>query len=104
MMLLLAFFARSPRLWMRMPQATEQKVQVLRVSVVAVSLNGRTEAARASPAKPKPRAPMLDAARPAPVSLISPRRVRTIAIHSRKSCTLGPRDDGRPNARGTESE
>jgi hypothetical protein len=35
-------------------QETCNKVQVLRVSVVAVNLNGRTEAARASPAAPNP--------------------------------------------------
>ena len=36
---------------------------MLRVSVVAVSLNGRTEAARASPAMPNPKAPTHDAAK-----------------------------------------
>src|SRR5271166_2370194 len=68
-----------------MPQATEQYVHVLRVSVVAVSLNGRTEAARASPAEPKPRAPTLDAASPAAVSFMKLRRFRSIATRSPNS-------------------
>src|SRR3954452_18726278 len=62
-----------------MPQATAQKVQVFRVSVPRVSLNGRTEAASASPAMPKPRAPMPDAARLAPLSLTNPRRLSSMA-------------------------
>ena len=70
---------------MRIPQATEQYVQVLRVSVAAVSLNGRTEAANASPAKPKPKASRVDAARVAPVSLTKPRRLKFIVTHSNKS-------------------
>src|ERR1700722_13695768 len=63
---------------MRMPQATEQYVHVLRVSLVADSLNGRTDAARASPAPPNPRAPILDAASAAPLSFTKPRRLSSI--------------------------
>jgi hypothetical protein len=58
-------------------------VQVLRVSVVAVSLKGRIEAATASPAAPKPSAPRLEAAKPAPVSLMKPRRLSSIAATSK---------------------
>ena len=58
------------------------KVQVLRVSLAAVSLNGRTEAARASPSPPKPRAPKLDAASPAAVILMKPRRLSCMATLS----------------------
>src|SRR5271165_2150245 len=61
-----------------MPQATEQKVQVLRVSAAAASLNGRTDTASASLAPPKPRAPRLEAARPAPVILMKPRRLSSM--------------------------
>jgi hypothetical protein len=39
-------------------------VQVLHVSVVAVSLKGRIEAASASPAAPKPSAPRLERRQP----------------------------------------
>src|SRR5262249_39374474 len=39
-----AFFALSPRLYMMMPQPTEQYVQVLRVSVVRASLKLRVSA------------------------------------------------------------
>jgi hypothetical protein len=40
----LAFFALSPREYIRRPQATEQYGHVLRVSVVRTSLNSRTSA------------------------------------------------------------
>ena len=47
-----AFLALSPRLYMIRPQATEQYGQVLRVSVVRVSLKVRTSASAASGENP----------------------------------------------------
>jgi len=43
---------------MMMPHATEQYVQVLRVSVVPANLNGRMAAARAVSKSPKPSVPV----------------------------------------------
>src|SRR5258706_15627321 len=47
-----AFLAASPRPYMRMPQATEQYGQVLRVSVARESLYSRTSASAGPGAKP----------------------------------------------------
>src|SRR5262249_13990611 len=58
-------FARLPLEYMMMPQATEQYVQVLRVSVVPKSLKGRIAAAYAASTPPNPSAPMVVPARPA---------------------------------------
>src|SRR3954465_11338135 len=63
-----------------MPQATEQYVQVLRVSVARVSLKGRTAAACAVPDSPNPSMPMPDMAMPRPVNLMNSRRVSAIGV------------------------
>ena len=47
-----AFFALSPREYIKRPQATEQYGQVLRVSVVRSSLNSRTSAKRGAAENP----------------------------------------------------
>src|SRR5271165_1342006 len=47
-----AFLAPSPRPYIRMPQATEQYGQVLRVSVARVSLYSRTSASAGPGEKP----------------------------------------------------
>src|SRR5580658_1738850 len=47
-----AFFAPSPRPYIRMPHATEQYGQVLRVSVARVSLYSRTSASASPGEKP----------------------------------------------------
>src|SRR6516164_9196047 len=72
-MLARAFFARSPRLYMSTPQATEQYGQVLRVSVARASLKTRTSARAAVGEKPSNT--RLDPARVAPVTLRNSRRV-----------------------------
>src|SRR5256885_14169637 len=68
-----AFFERSPRLYMRTPQATAQYGQVLRVSVARASLNSRTSAIAAVGEKPS-RA-RLEPARVALVTFRNSRRV-----------------------------
>src|SRR5579862_6189433 len=68
-----AFLARSPRLYMMTPHATEQYGQVLRVSVARASLNSRTSAIAA--VGEKPRSARLDPARETPVILKNSRRV-----------------------------
>src|SRR5215470_17584931 len=83
-----AFLARSPRLYIRTPQATEQYGQVLRVSVARLSLNSRTSASAAVGEKPS--RTRLDPARVAPVTLRNSRRVTSaMAIPS------GMSEDGR---------
>src|SRR5690606_2014588 len=83
MMFAFEFFAPSPSEYISSPQLTEQYGQVFRVSVVRDSLNGRTDAASASPAVPKPSAPTLDAASPAPLSFAKPRRLSSILVSPR---------------------
>src|SRR5215813_1863415 len=73
-------FFTSPFEYMMMPQATEQYVQVLRVSVVLVSLNGRMAAAQACSTSPKPSAPSVVAARPALAPAMNWRRESSIFI------------------------
>src|SRR2546429_197134 len=68
-----AFLERSPRLYMRTPQATAQYGQVLRVSVARASLNSRTSASAAVGEKPS--STRLDPAREAPVTFRNSRRV-----------------------------
>src|ERR1700724_697089 len=68
-----AFFERSPRLYMRTPQATAQYGHVLRVSVARASLTSRTSAIAAGGEKPS-RA-RLDPARVALVTFRNSRRV-----------------------------
>src|SRR6266403_3228399 len=78
-----AFFERSPRLYMRTPQATAQYGHVLRVSVARASLNSRTSAIAALGEKPS-RA-RLDPAREAPVTFRNSRRVTSamaIPLHA----------------------
>src|SRR6516164_4515188 len=82
-MLARAFLARSPRLYMSTPQATEQYGQVLRVSVARASLNSRTSASAAVGEKPSNT--RLDPARVAPVTLRNSRRV-TSAMVSPRTC------------------
>src|SRR5215470_5692889 len=77
-MLEVAFFARSPRLYMRTPQETEQYGQVLRVSVARASLNTRTSARAAVGEKPS--STRLDPARVAPVTLRNSRRVTSAMV------------------------
>src|SRR5215471_19131548 len=74
----LAFLALSPRLYMMIPQRTEQYVHVLRVSVVRNSLNSRTSA-RAAPGA-KPNATRLDPAIPVAQTLKNWRRVSLTSI------------------------
>src|SRR6516164_11381064 len=73
-----AFFARSPRLYMSTPQATEQYGQVLRVSVARASLNSRTSASAAVGEKPS--STRLDPASVAPVTLRNSRRVTSAMV------------------------
>src|SRR3981081_719338 len=68
-----AFFARSPRLYMRTPQATAQYGQVLGVSVARASLNSRTSASAAVGENPS--STRLEPAREALVTLRNSRRV-----------------------------
>src|SRR2546429_3589278 len=68
-----AFLERSPRLYMRTPQATAQYGQVLRVSVARASLNSRTSASAAVGEKPS--STRLEPAREAPVTFRNSRRV-----------------------------
>src|SRR5256885_11505390 len=88
-----AFFERSPRLYMRTPQATAQYGQVLRVSVARASLNSRTSAIAAVGEKPS-RA-RLEPARVALVTFRNSRRVTSamaIPLHAcrrPKSIPLG---------------
>src|SRR5215468_6097962 len=87
-MLACAFLARSPRLYISTPQATEQYGQVLRVSVARASLNSRTSASAV--AGEKPSRTRLDPARVAPVTFRNSRRVTSaMAIPS------GMSEDGR---------
>src|SRR6267143_1515524 len=82
-MLDVAFLARSPRLYMRTPQATAQYGQVLRVSVARASLNSRTSATAAVGEKPS--RTRLDPARVALVILRNSRRVTSamaIPLHA----------------------
>jgi hypothetical protein len=60
------FFALSPRLYMMMPQPTEQYEQVLRASVARANLKSRVSA-KASIGE-KPSATRLDAANPVPLT------------------------------------
>src|SRR5580700_9041913 len=71
-------FARLPLEYMMMPQATEQYVQVLRVSVVPTSLKGRIAAAYAASTPPNPSAPMVVPARPALAPAMNWRRESSI--------------------------
>src|SRR2546423_13818762 len=71
-MLARAFFERSPRLYMRTPQATAQYGQVLRVSVARASLNSRTSAIAAG--REKPSRARLEPARVALVTFRNSRR------------------------------
>ncbi len=81
-----AFFDRSPRLYRMTPQATEQYGHVLRVSRICASLNGRTAAAMAGSRPPKPSAPSVPPARPAPAPLSRPRlETWTVISASQKS-------------------
>src|SRR5215470_5137078 len=74
---------------MMMPQATEQYVQVLRVSVVVASLNGRIAAACAASSSPNPNAPIAVAARPALAPAMNCRRETSMFIGgSSKGCSL----------------
>src|SRR5256885_17140015 len=88
-----AFFERSPRLYMRTPQATAQYGQVLRVSVARASLNSRTSAIAAVGEKPS-RA-MLEPARVALVTFRNSRRVTSamaIPLHAcRRPKSIPPR-------------
>src|SRR5215469_6912834 len=86
-MLARAFFARSPRLYMSTPQATEQYGQVLRVSVARASLNTRTSARAAVGEKPSNT--RLDPARVAPVTLRNSRRVKS-AMATPGACLKTP--------------
>ena len=70
--------ALSPRLYMMMPQPTEQYGQVLRVSVVRASLKARTSARAAVGAKPS--APRLEAPIPDAQTLKNWRRVSLTSI------------------------
>src|SRR5215470_4265398 len=83
MILAFAFFAPAPRLYITIPQATEQYGQVLRVSVARASLNTRTSARAAVGEKPS--STRLDPARVAPVTLRNSRRV-TSAMVSPGTC------------------
>src|SRR6185312_10922087 len=76
MMLALAFFAPSPKLYITTPQATAQYGQVLRVSVVRESLNSRTSAIAAEGEKPS--SARLEPASVAPVIVRNWRRVRSV--------------------------
>ena len=83
----LAFLAPSPRPYIRMPQATEQYGQVLRVSVVRDSLYWRTSAIAGSGAAPSN--VRLELANVVPVTLKNCRRLRlTIASSGRLKRTL----------------
>jgi hypothetical protein len=73
-------FFRSPFEYMMMPQATEQYVQVLRVSVRFASFHGRMEVARASSISPKPSAPSVVPAIPALAPFINWRRESSMFI------------------------
>ena len=55
---------------------------------LVISLDGRTEAASAVPEEPKPRAPRLDVARPAPVSLKQSPKPARIALLPLASTTV----------------
>src|SRR5215469_4436170 len=82
-----AFLARSPRLYMSTPQATEQYGQVLRVSVARASLNTRASASAAVGEKPS--STRLEPARVAPVTFRNSRRV-TSAMVSPCACLKRP--------------
>src|SRR3974377_935523 len=86
-----AFFARSPRLYISTPQATEQYGQVLRVSVARASLNSRTSARACCGLNP--RTARLDAASVAPETLRKSRRVRVVIAPplARDRSSVGPR-------------
>src|SRR5579859_3794692 len=73
MMLAWAFFAWSPRPYIRMPQATAQYGQVLRVSLARASLNSRTSATATDGENPI--SARLDPARETPVTARNRRRV-----------------------------
>src|SRR5687768_17557215 len=73
-------FLRSPFEYRITPQATEQYGQVLRVSVVLTSLKGRIAAACAASISPKPKAPSVVPARPAPAVCRNARRESSIVI------------------------
>src|ERR1700758_4788870 len=68
-----AFLARSPRLYIRMPQETAQYGQVLRVSVARLNLNSRTSASAAVGEKPS--RTRLEPAKDALVTFKNSRRV-----------------------------
>src|SRR5690606_7583971 len=81
-MLAAAFFAPSPRPYIRMPQATEQYGQVLRVSVMRASLYCLTSAMAGKGAAPSN--VRLDPASAVPVALKNCRRVILTIRTSRK--------------------
>src|SRR5262245_57455958 len=76
MMLALAFFDPSPRLYITTPHATAQYGQVLRVSVVRESLNSRTSAIATDAEKPM--SARLEPASVAPVTFRNWRLVRSV--------------------------
>src|ERR1700722_20329281 len=87
MMLAWAFFAWSPSPYMRMPQATAQYGQVLRVSLAWASLNSRTSASATDGENPI--SARLDPAREAPVTAKNRRRVMStmkIPFWARRVC------------------
>src|ERR1700681_2133439 len=79
-----AFFERSPRLYMRTPQATAQYGHVLRVSVARASLNSRTSAIAAVGEKPS--SARLDPAREALVIFRNSRRVTSAMAIPSHAC------------------
>src|SRR3954464_3092649 len=83
-------FARLPLEYMMMPQATEQYVHVLRVSVRFASLKGRIDAAYALSMSPNPSAPSVVPATPALAPMTNWRRKASI-FTVQSSLDLGPR-------------
>src|SRR5690606_23787124 len=79
---------------------------MLRVSVVVASLKARTWAAVAASAAPKPIAPSVVAAAPAPASLRKPRRERSSFIEPSSGSVPGGRwvrgGDGRRGRGGSQ--